>query len=487
MSQLTIPKGKTLGVFSLVMINVIAVDNLRSLTAGAEYGFALVFFYALAAILFFIPTILISAELATGWPETGGVYIWVREAFGEKWGFLTIWLQWIYNVVWYPTIFAFIAGIVAYLIQPQLVNNKIYMLSVILSAFWGTTLINCLGLRATSWLSTLGAIIGTILPMILIAALGIAWLFLGKPSQIHFTIKSFFPNMANMGNLAFFTNILFGLMGMEMSAVHAGDVRNPSRDYPRALFFSMLIIMSTLIFACLAITIVVPSKQLNLVSGLIDAFGIFFNTYHMSWFIPIIAILIILGSLSGAAAWVMGPARGLLVASRENNLPKFLGRVNKKNMPVGVLLTQGIVVTLLCAIFLIMPTVNSSYWVLSNLTAQLALLFYILMFAAAIRLRYKRAHVQRAYKIPGGLPGVWLVGGVGIITCVGAIVLGFLPPSQIAVGKITSYELILVAGIILCCLPPFIFNILKSSANNVSKTSCGTLVEALGRVSLKSE
>lgn len=454
--------GKTLGVFSLVMINVIAVDNLRSLTAGAEYGFALVFFYALAALLFFIPTILISAELATGWPNTGGVYIWVREAFGSRWGFLTIWLQWIYNVVWYPTIFSFIAGILAYLIDPQLVNNKIYMLSIILFAFWGTTLLNCLGLRTASWLNTLGAIIGTILPMIFIAALGFVWLSLGKSSQIHFSYRTFFPSLNDVNNLAFLTNILFGLMGMEMSAVHAGDVQNPTRDYPRALIISTIIILTTLVFACLAITIVVPVKQLNLVSGLIDAFGIFFNAYHMGWFLPVVAILIIVGSLSSAAAWVMGPARGLHIASADNKLPDIFSRTNSKNMPIGILLIQGIVVTILCTVFLVMPTVNSSYWVLSNLTAQLALLFYILLFAAAIRLRYKHATVDRAYKIPGGKIGIWLVGGIGIATCIGAIILGFLPPSQVGVGKITSYEMILVFGVAACCLPPFIFKAIEN-------------------------
>src|SRR5688572_19308919 len=137
------PPGKTLSVFALIMINVIAVDNLRSLAISAEYGLALIFFYLLAAILFFIPTILVTAELATGWPNTGGVYVWVREAFGPQWGFLTIWLQWIYNVVWYPTIFAFIAGMLAYVFDPQLATNKIYMLSVILIAFWSMTLLNC--------------------------------------------------------------------------------------------------------------------------------------------------------------------------------------------------------------------------------------------------------------------------------------------------------------------------------------------------------
>ncbi len=464
--------GKTLGVFSLVMINVIAVDNLRSLTAGAEYGFSLVFFYLLAAILFFIPTILVAAELATGWPTTGGVYVWVREAFGTRWGFLTIWMQWIYNVVWFPTIFAFIAGIFAYLINPDLANNKIFMLSIILSAYWGLTLLNCFGLKVSHLISTLGALMGTIFPMILIAILGIAWLFIGNVSQINFSLHDFFPNLANMQNLAFLTNILFGLMGMEMSAVHAGDVKNPARDYPRALFYSTFIILATLIFACLAITIVVPVKKLNLVSGLIDAFGIFFKAYHMSWFIPIISILIIVGSLSGAGAWIIGPARGLLVASQDSNLPRFFERRNKKNMPVGILLTQGIIVTILCTVFLIMPSVNSSYWLLSNLTAQLALLFYILMFSAAIRLRYKHAHVERAFKIPGGLLGIWLVGGVGILVCAAAVFLGFLPPSQVMVGNVVSYEAILIVGIIACCLPPlFLYRKLKNPAFYISAES----------------
>ena len=457
--------GKPLGMFSLVMINVIAVDNLRSLTAGAEYGFALIFFYVLAALLFFIPTILVTAELATAWPNTGGVYVWVREAFGPRWAFLTIWLQWVYNVVWYPTIFSFMAGIIAYLIQPELINNKFYMLSVILTAFWSTTLVSCLGLKTSAWISTIGAIIGTILPMIFIALLGFAWIYLGKPTHIKFTTHDFFPNLTNMHNLAFLTNILFGLMGMEMSAVHAGDVRHPERNYPRALIYSTMIILMTLITACLAITIVVPAERLNLVSGLIDAYGIFFNAYNISWFTPVIAILIILGSLNGAAAWIIGPARGLLVASQDNDLPRFFSKLNNKNMPIGILLTQGVIVTVLCTIFFIMPSVNSSYWVLSNLTAQLALLFYIFMFAAAIRLRYKHAAIKRVYRIPGGLFGMWLVAGIGIATCVGAIILGFLPPSQVAIGKVVIYETILIGGVILFCIPPFIINYAKTIKN----------------------
>jgi amino acid transporter len=449
---------KRLSVFALVMINVIAVDSLRNLTMGAEYGLALVFFYCIAALLFFIPTVLVTAELATGWPITGGSYVWVREAFGPRLGFLAIWLQWIYNVVWYPTIFAFIAGMLAYLIQPEWVNNKVYMVSVVLLLYWGMTFVNCLGLSVANWVSTIGALFGTILPMLFIAGLGLSWIYLGKPSQIEWTASKLLPDLLDFKNIAFMTNILFGLMGMEMSAVHAGDVHDPKRDYPRALAYSTLIILVTLILASLAITIVVPVSELNLVSGLIDAFAIFFKAFHMPVLIPVVAVLIIIGSMSGAAAWIIGPARGLWVATDDSKLPAFFKKLNRKEMPVGILILQGLIVTILCALFLVMPSVKSSYWLLSNLTAQLALMFYILLFSAALRLHHKSSHVKRAFKIPGGNVGMWLVSGTGILTCAVAILLGFLPPTQVDVGAVATYEVILVLGILACCLPPFIFH-----------------------------
>ena len=111
---------KVLSVFSLTMINVIAVDSLRNLPISAEYGFSIIFYYLIAAFVFFIPIALVAAELATGWPKLGGMYVWSKEAFGPKAGLVTIWLQWIYNIVWYPTILAFLATIAAYLINPSL-------------------------------------------------------------------------------------------------------------------------------------------------------------------------------------------------------------------------------------------------------------------------------------------------------------------------------------------------------------------------------
>ena len=116
---------RVLKTFQIVMINVIAVDSIRTLPFSAELGFSLVFFYLFAAIFFFIPSGLIAAELGTGWPNTGGIYVWVREAFGKKASLCVIWLNWIYNVVWYPTIMALVAGTFTYFFNPDFAHNKL--------------------------------------------------------------------------------------------------------------------------------------------------------------------------------------------------------------------------------------------------------------------------------------------------------------------------------------------------------------------------
>lgn len=448
---------QVLGFFHLVMINVIAVDSIRTLTFSAVYGFSLVFFYLLMALMFFIPTALVSAELGTGWPNRGGIYVWVREAFGKKLSLIVIWLNWVYNVIWYPTIMALIAGTLCYLFNPGLENNKVYMCCAVLGLFWFATLMNCFGMKVSSVFSTIGALVGTILPMILIAILGFFWVIQNKPMQIEFTWNQFFPHGSQADNLAFLTNVLFGLLGLEMAATHAAEMRNPQKDYPRSIFVAAIIILATIILASLAIAIVVPDKELSLATGIMQAFKAFLDAYQLSQFLPLIAICIILGGLSGAGAWIISPTKGLLVASQDGTVPKFFATTNQNGVPVRILVAQAIVVSLLSLIFILMPTVNSTYWILSTITAQLALLVYVILFAAALKLHHHKAHVERSFRISGKKWGMWLVCGLGILSCVFVILMGFLPPSQVPFQSIVLYECILISSVAVCCLTPWYF------------------------------
>lgn len=447
---------KVLSVFSLVMINVIAVDSLRTLPMSAKLGLPLISYYLVAAFAFFIPVALVAAELATAYPNTGGLYVWVREAFGRRAGFITIWLQWIYNVVWYPTILAFIAATLSYLFAPDLANNKFYLLGTTLGLFWIFTLLNCFGMRVSSIVSIIGASFGTILPMVGISLLGAIWLFQGRPIAVD-VHSTWLPDFSSIGNLSLFSAVLFGLLGMEMSAVHAEEVKNPQRDYPRAILYSALLIFATLVLGSLAIVIVVPNQQLSVVSGLIDAYAIFFNAYHMPWMTAIIAILIILGGLSGVSAWIIGPTKGLLVSAQDGSLPEIFSKVNRHGAPVAILITQGIIFSLLTSVFILFDSINAAYWILSDLSAQMALLVYVFMFSAAIKLRYSRPNQPRSYKIPGGNIVMWIVCTVGTLCCLGAMLIGFVPPTQIPISNVYFFEGFLIGGLLLFVVIPWWF------------------------------
>jgi len=441
---------KRLGIFSLAMINVAAIESLKNLPIMSKVGLAAIFFYAVAGLLFFIPTALVSAELATGWPTKGGVYLWLKQAFGQRWGFIGIWLEWIQNVIWYPTVLSFAAATLAYLINPTLANNPLYMISVILIVYWAATCINLFGMKASGIISTVGAMIGTVIPGLLIIVLGLVYYFSGKPLQIHFSWHAAIPNMSSIKNIVFLVGVLLAMAGMEMSAVHAKEVKNPQVSYPRAILLSVVIILVLSILGSLAIAIVVPAKNISLVAGIMQAFSDFFAVYHLHWLTPILAVLIVIGAITGTCTWIAGPSRGLLATAEDGDLPAFFQHHNKFNMPVAIFIMQGAIVTLLSLSFVLMPSVSSSFWLLTCLTAQLYLIMYALMFAAAIWLRHSQPDVKRTYRVPGGkYLGMWIVAGVGCIASIVAICIGFVPPSQIQSGNIWFYEGFLIIGLVI--------------------------------------
>jgi len=451
-------KRARLGVFVLAMMNVAIVCTLRGLPIMAEEGFSLIFYYLVAALFFLIPLSLVSAELATGWPPKGpgGIYIWVNEAFGQRVAFLAMWLQWIQNVIWFPTILSFIAATLAYVYDPALAENKIYAIIVILTTYWGGTVINFRGMKTSGALGLVGVLLGTILPGIFIIAIGSWWVFSGQPLQIEISLSSFFPDFSDVNNIVFLAGALLIFSGMEVSAVHAQDVGNPKREYPRAIFLAAFISIALLTLGSLAVAVIVPQKDLSLVAGIMETFSAILNLFHLKWLMPAFAVIITVGVLAELSAWIIGPSKGLLVTAMHGNLPPILQKTNEKGVPTNILILQGIMTTAITLVFLLMPTVSSSYWMLSAFCILIYLIMYLFMFASAIYLRYKRPDVPRAYNVPGGKLGMWIVAGMGFMASLFTIVISFFPPSQIGVGSESFYEEFLIIGTIIACLVPFI-------------------------------
>lgn len=451
-----------MGVFTLAMINVSAIVSLRGLPAESTYGLSSAFYYIFAAIFFLIPVSLVAAELTTGWPQKGGVFRWVGEAFGPRWGFLAIWLQWIESTIWFPTVLTFAAVSLAFIGPDQswdaaLAANAEYVLLIVLLVYWGATLLNMRGMGLSGSITKWGALLGTVIPAGVLIVLGMAYWAMGNPIDISMNPASFFPDLSNFNNLVLAASIFLFYAGMEMSAVHVNDVQNPRRDFPLAIGMASVITVCIFVFGTLAIGFIIPKGQINLVQSLLVAYDKLFDWLGMPWLGSVLAICLTFGVLAQVVAWVGGPSKGLLQVGCAGYLPRFMQRTNKAGVQVGILLIQGAVVTLLSVFFVLLPSVQSAYQMISQLTIILYLIMYMLMFAAAIYLRYSEPSVPRTFRIPGGKSfGMWVVAGVGLIGSLLAFVFSFIPPGQIEVGSSALYVTLLVFGTLIFTGIPFI-------------------------------
>lgn len=456
-------KTRLLTASTIAFINLAAICNIKHFPLFAEFGLSIVALLGVAAIIYFIPAAFVSAELASGWPDRG-VYTWVREALGPRMGFVAIWLQWIENVIYYPTILSFIAAAIAYTIDPALAMNKFFVVPVILVTFWIATLVNFLGMRISGLISVITALLGTVVPVILLTLLAAFWVVKGLPSHIDFSWKFLYPNFGSVKDLVLFSGILFGLAGVEMSAVHAKNVENPKVAYPKGIFLSAVLILAFSTIGALAIGVIVPIHEIQLASGAMEAFRYLLEAFNLSWTMPIVAAVVSFGALGMLSTWIVGPSRGLYATALHGDLPPFFHKENQKGMPVGILIAQAILVTFLCLVFLLMPTINSSYWILLSLAALLYQLMYVLMFVSAIVLRYKSPEVHRGYKIPFGNTGMWVVAVLGIIGSLLGFILCFIPPSQFETGNLFIFESFLIgSAIVFCVIPLLIYKLRKPS------------------------
>ena len=454
--------GFKLSVATLAIMNVTAVVSLRGLPAEAVYGPSSAFYYLFAAIVFLIPTSLVAAELAAMFADKqGGVFRWVGEAYGARTGFLAIWLQWIESTIWYPTVLTFGAVSIAFIGLNQhadmiLASNKIFTLVVVLAIYWLATFISLKGLGWVGKISKWGGMIGTIIPAGLLILLGIVYIASGGHNQMDMS-QGFFPDLTKFDNLVLASSIFLFYAGMEMMGIHVMDVNNPSKNYPKAIIIGSLVTVCIFVLGTFSLGFIIPAKDISLTQSLLIGFDNYFKYLHMSWASPIIAIALMFGVLAGVLTWVAGPSKGIFAVGKAGYLPPFFQKANKNGVQRNILLIQGGVVTLLALLFVVMPSVQSFYQILSQLTVLLYLIMYMLMFSAAIVLRYKMKDLARPFRLGKGNGLMWLLGCMGFCGALLAFILSFIPPSQISTGSNTVWFSVLVIGCIVLVGAPFLF------------------------------
>lgn len=445
--------------YAVVLLIVSAVDSNRNLPSAAIFGSPLIFFFLFSALFFLFPVSLVAAELGAISEKKGGIYHWVRLAFGEKAGVLAIWLQWVQAIAWFPTILTFLAGTGAYLIQPELMYSKTYMVISISSIFWTLTIVNLFGIRVSSKLNEIFCTVGTIIPTIALIVLGCIWVARGDPLAISVSFPSIIPSFSDLGPWTALVAVMTSFAGMELAGVHISSIKNPRKLFPKALILSSFIVLLSMLFGALSIALVLPSHYIHLAGGLMQVFAAFFHKFHLDAWVFVMSLMIVIGSLGNLINWISSPAKGLLHASEYGYLPMFFAHVNQRGVASRILIAQAIIVSLLCMLFLFLPSVNAFYWFLMAISSSLYMIMYVLMFFSAIRLRPKLP--AKAFHIPWGRFGLFTVCGLGLIGSLITIFVGFFPPPGIPIASPLKYAVMIACGNIIMIGPVFYLFFLK--------------------------
>jgi amino acid transporter len=436
------------------MMTVGSVGYLGSTPALAVFGLASVFLYVLPAIVFLIPVSLVAAELASGWQ--GGVYNWVREGISAPMGLLAVWCEFAQTIFYYPALLAYVAGTLAYVFDPALAGNGVYNAVVIIVLFWGGVLVSSRGVSIVATLSSNGTIIGTLIPGAVLVALGVAYLLQGNHSAAPMTADHLLPKWGGLASIVLIVNSFFTYAGIEVNAVHVDELRDPGREYPRAIFVAMALVLAVFILPTLAISWVIPSDQINFTTGVMQAFDSLFTHFGVGFFVPVVAIALAAGALAGMMAWLDGPSEGLLRIGREQGfLPPFFQKVNGRGIEVHILSAQAVVITIIALLYALIPSVSHAYWIFAAMATQVYLVMYVLMFLAAFRLRRTQPERQRGYRAPA-LTLLCLLGALSSVT---AFTIGFVPPSQFGHMNPLTYAVLILAGVLVIgVLPPVLMD-----------------------------
>lgn len=460
----TTPKGsksKVAGITTMGMTIMIitTVVSLRGLASQAEFGIQSIFWYVLAGIVYLVPFALVCAELASTYTHSGGLYRWISEAYGTRWGWTGMYLEWQCLVIWFPAVLMFGAVSLAYIFWPEsfdgkLASNKLYTILIVLGVYWFATFNSFRGMKKANFVSQTGGLFGTIIPAALLIIMGVVYLLMdGKIELVH---ESFFPDFTKISTIVFAASIFLFFGGMEMNAVHVPMMKNPRTGYPKALFLAVIVILVVFIGGTLAIGFVTPAKDINLLATLLTTYHKLFATIHCPWLGNVIALMVTYGVIGQVSVIVTGPSTGLVAVGESGFLPPALQKTNKNGINTTILWIQGIFVTILAFVLVILPSVQSAYQILSQMSTILYLILCIMIYMAFLRLRRTEPNKKRGFKVPGGKFVEWLIGIVGITGLVFASIISFFPPSQINTGSPAVYVGVLIAGVVIFVALPLV-------------------------------
>jgi glutamate:GABA antiporter len=375
---------RSLGLRDLVLLIVGLVVAPRWLSSAAQLGPESLAYWIVGLIVFFVPCCLAVRDMSERMPGEGGLYLWTRAAFGEGHGFVVGWVYWITNVVYLPSVLLLTASWALHIGGPAwapLADDASYNFIFSLVIVWLATLLNIAGLDRAKWLNSAGGVANWLVLLLLIVVAVITASRFGGATQ--FTPAAFVPSTFDFGTLNLVATIAFAYVGVEASAIVGGEIRDPQRTLPRAIWIGAVLVAVIYIAGTFAMLVALEPQQIDSVAGIAQAFESMEIRAQLPGLGVFGAVVLTVSQVGNASAWITSTARLPFVAGIDRYLPSMFGRVHPRfQSPYVALLVQAVLISLALAAALAGNTVHDAFEQLIGVTFVLGFLPLLYLFAA---------------------------------------------------------------------------------------------------------
>lgn len=389
-------QGKKKFKLSDAILSVICVVFVAEAAAPvAAIGNSQYFWWIFLMLTFLLPYGLISSELGTTYDGEGGLYDWVRKAFGKKWGGRASWHYWINYPLWMASLAVLCPEILSIALGIEI--GLIPSLIIELAFIWIIVYISFFPVCDSVWILNGAAVIKVLLAVV-VGVLGIyGAINYGVANE--YTVKSLLPSF-DLNSLSFISVILFNFLGFEVVCTFADDMENPKKQIPQAIVLGGLVIAAIYIFSAFGIGVAIPTAEVSTSSGLIDSIQLLTGK-STSLLISVMSILFLLSLFGNMISWSLGVNNVACYAAKNGDMPKVFSKVSKKNdMPIGSAIMNGIVATIVVVIAPFLPN-QDLFWSFFALNLVMFLSAYLPVFPAFLKLRKIDPDRERPFKVSG--------------------------------------------------------------------------------------
>jgi amino acid transporter len=425
---------------------IVSVFGLRWIAVAAGAGPSSLVVWIGAAIVFFVPLIICVLEMGRRFPEEGGLYTWVKHAFGTYPAFITGWTYWTANLPFFPGLLYFAAGN-ALLAVPggeRYSDNGIVIATLALIGLAIAAIPNILGINRGKWVQNMGAL-GYWVPAAAVIILGTV-MFIKNGSATPINVHTMIPQV-NLDHALAWSTITFALGGVEGVALVVTQIRNPREVVPRAIFAAAVIVLLLYILGTLALMWAIPSWEISSIGGFVQAMESLGARVGVTGLGHITGAFLAVGAIGGVGAWITATAQLPYVAGVDRYLPPAFGKLHPRyGTPHVAIITQ----ISLCAILILIgqagSTVRGAYDLLVAMTVIFTFIPLMLMFASAFQVGRTAEPSSEAWVSPRVLS---LSGAAGFAVVFAAMLLALVPAANeqrpvFAVVKLIALTLMLL-------------------------------------------